>query len=204
MHQAQWSPERPLPPPVSLASPSHHEKPPEVTCTSRGNPGFPASTRESPRETSFNTSRGQMPLPWLGSNDALPLAAEVGVARGVDDVDVGALPAHRAVLCQDRDAALALEVVAVHHPLGDLLVVAEGAALAQQLVDQGRLAVVDVGDAREVADRAGHGLVSQIAATASRRPVAAASAATWSGPSKRSRSEERRVGKECRSRWSPY
>src|SRR5574341_1062191 len=77
MHQAQWSPERPLPPPVSLASPSHHEKPPEVTCTSRGNPGFPASTRESPRETSFNTSRGQIPLPWLGSNDALPLATRM-------------------------------------------------------------------------------------------------------------------------------
>ena len=29
MHQAQWSPERPLPPPVSLTSQSHHEKPPE-------------------------------------------------------------------------------------------------------------------------------------------------------------------------------
>ena len=29
-----------LPPPVSLASQSHHEKPPEVTCTSRGNQGF--------------------------------------------------------------------------------------------------------------------------------------------------------------------
>ena len=56
MHQAQWSPERPLPPPVSLASQSHHEKPPEVTCTSRGNPRFPASTREGPRETFFNTS----------------------------------------------------------------------------------------------------------------------------------------------------
>ena len=77
MHQAQWSPERPLPPPVSLASQSHHEKPPEVTCTSRGNPGFPASTRESPRETFFNTSRGQSPLPWLGSNDALPLATRM-------------------------------------------------------------------------------------------------------------------------------
>src|SRR5574341_1442887 len=35
--QTQWSPERPLPPPVSLASQSHHEKPAEVTCTSRGN-----------------------------------------------------------------------------------------------------------------------------------------------------------------------
>ena len=35
-------------------------------CTSRGNPGFPASTRERPRENFFNTSRGQSPLPWLG------------------------------------------------------------------------------------------------------------------------------------------
>src|SRR5574337_169055 len=63
MHQTQWSRESPLPPPVSLASQSHHEKPPEVTCTSRGNPGFPASTRERPRETFFNTSGGQSPLP---------------------------------------------------------------------------------------------------------------------------------------------
>src|SRR5574339_105251 len=77
MHQTQWSPERPLPPPVSLTSQSHHEKPPEVTCTSRGNPGFPASTRERPRETFFHTSRGQIPLPWLGSSDALPLATRV-------------------------------------------------------------------------------------------------------------------------------
>ena len=35
MHQTQWGPERPLPPPVSLASQSHHEKPPEVTWTRR-------------------------------------------------------------------------------------------------------------------------------------------------------------------------
>ena len=77
MHQTQWSPERPLPPPVSLASQSHDEKPPEVTCTSRGNPGFPASTRERPRETFFNTTRSQSPRPWLGSNDALPLATRM-------------------------------------------------------------------------------------------------------------------------------
>ena len=60
-----------------LWSQSHHEKPPEVTCTSRGNPGFPASTRQRPRETFFNTSRGQIPLPWLGSNDALPIATRM-------------------------------------------------------------------------------------------------------------------------------
>ena len=77
MHQTPWSPERPLPPPVSLTSQSHQEKPPEVTCTSRGKPGFPASTRERPRETFFNTSRGQVPLPGLESNDALPLATRM-------------------------------------------------------------------------------------------------------------------------------
>ena len=74
MHQTQWSPERPLQPPVSPTSQNLHEKPPEVTCTSRGKPGFRASTRETPRETFFNTSRGQIPLPSLESNDALPLA----------------------------------------------------------------------------------------------------------------------------------
>src|SRR5574340_844016 len=77
LHQTPWSPERPLPPPVSLASQSPHEKPPEVTCTSRGKPGFPASTRERPRETFFTTSRGQIPLPGLESNDALPLATRM-------------------------------------------------------------------------------------------------------------------------------
>src|SRR5574341_743792 len=77
MYQAQRRPERPLPPPVSLASHGGSEKPPEVTCTRRGNPGFPSSTRESPRETFFNTSQGQIPLPWLGSNDALPLATRM-------------------------------------------------------------------------------------------------------------------------------
>ena len=86
MHQTQWSPERPLPPPVSLASQSHHEKPPEVTCTSRGKTGFPASTRERPRETFFNTSRGQSPLPWLGSNDALPSALDPEMVGEVLDL----------------------------------------------------------------------------------------------------------------------
>ena len=67
----------PLTSPVSLPSQSHPEKTPEVTCTSRGKPGFPASTRERPRETFFNMSRGQIPLPCLESNDALPLATRM-------------------------------------------------------------------------------------------------------------------------------
>ena len=88
---------------------------------------------------------------------ALDLPAEIGVAWRIDDVDMGALVADGTVLREDGDAALALEVVRVHHPLDHVLVRGEGAGLAQQLVDQGRLAVVDVGDDGDVADRA-HGV----------------------------------------------
>ena len=40
---------------VSLTSHRHHEKLPEVTVTSGGNPGFPAATQERPRDSPFNT-----------------------------------------------------------------------------------------------------------------------------------------------------
>ena len=83
---------------------------------------------------------------------ALDFAAEIGVAGGVDDVDVRAFVRDRAVLGEDGDAALALEVVRVHHALDQVLVRGERAGLAQQLVDQRGLAVVDVGDDGDVAD----------------------------------------------------
>jgi hypothetical protein len=58
------------------------------------------------------------------------------VAGRVDDVDLHS-PLWRAsdagVLREDGDAALALEVVGVHHALGDDLVVAEGARLAEHV-----------------------------------------------------------------------
>jgi hypothetical protein len=73
------------------------------------------------------------------------------VTGRVDDVDAGVLPLHRRRLGQDGDAALALQVVGIHGALGDLLVLAEGAGLLQQAIDQGGLAVVDVGDDGDVA-----------------------------------------------------
>ncbi len=82
--------------------------------------------------------------------DALDLAAEVGVAGRVDDVDPRALPGHRGALGEDGDPALALDVVAVQRPFLDVLVVAKGARLLQQPVDQGRLAVIDMRDDRDV------------------------------------------------------
>jgi hypothetical protein len=84
--------------------------------------------------------------------DALHLAGKVGVAGRVDDVDEVTAPLHRAVLGPDGDAAFALEVVRVHHPLFNALVVAEHAGGAEDGVDQRRFTVIDVGDDGDVAD----------------------------------------------------
>ena len=80
------------------------------------------------------------------------LAPEVGVARRVDDVQLDPTVAHRRVLGEDRDPLLALEVHGVHHPLRDAFVGAERAGLPEHGVDEGRLAMVDVGDDRHVAE----------------------------------------------------
>ena len=79
-------------------------------------------------------------------------AAEVGVARGIDEVDFHPPIMDRDVLGQDRDAALSFQVVGVENPFADQLAGAELAALTQHAVDQRRLAMVDVGDDRQVAN----------------------------------------------------
>ena len=81
---------------------------------------------------------------------ALDLAAEVGVARGVDDVDLDVLVLDRDVLGENRDAALALLVVGIQDAVLDLLVGTEGVRGTQELVDHRRLAVVDVSDDGDV------------------------------------------------------
>ena len=93
----------------------------------------------------------------------LDLAPEVGVARGVQDVNpvigvVERVVVDRAVLCQDGDAALALERVAVHDqvvlPALELLELAhaEVPRLLKQVIDQGGLAMVNVRDDSDVAN----------------------------------------------------
>ena len=84
--------------------------------------------------------------------DALHLAAEVGVARGIQDVDLDAAIDHGQVLGHDGDAALPLQVERVHQALLDHLVVAEDVGLADHGVHQGGLAVVHVGDDGDIAD----------------------------------------------------
>ena len=84
------------------------------------------------------------------AQDALDLAAEVGMARSIENVDLHALVLDRDVLRQDGDAALALLIVGVQHALLNLLVGTEGIRCTQQFVDQRGLAVVNVSDDRDV------------------------------------------------------
>jgi hypothetical protein len=85
------------------------------------------------------------------AQDTLHLAAEIGVAWGVHDIDAGVLPDDRGRLGQDGNAALLFQVIGIHGALFDALVLAEGAGLLEQLVDEGGLAVVDVGDDGDIA-----------------------------------------------------
>ena len=88
---------------------------------------------------------------------ALHLAAEVGVSRGVDDVDhrdgpIRVVAVHGGVLGQDGDALFPFQVTAVHDAILHFTAFVQGARLPQHRVDQGGLAVVDVGDDGDVAE----------------------------------------------------
>ena len=85
----------------------------------------------------------------------LDFPAEVGVPGGIDDVDARAAILDGAVLGEDGNATLALDVVGIHDALAEPLVGGKGARLLQQAVDQRGLAVVDVRDDGDVADRRG-------------------------------------------------
>ena len=82
---------------------------------------------------------------------ALHFAAKIAVAGRVHDIDFGVMEEQRGVLRQNGDAALALQVVGVHHALDDGFIGAKDAALPQHGVNQRGLAVVDVSDNGDIA-----------------------------------------------------
>ena len=89
---------------------------------------------------------------------SLHLAAEVRVARSVDHVNRDGLALGRrpvvgdsGVLGEDGDALFALQVTRVHHPVLKVVVLGKGVGLLEHGVDQGGLAVVNVGHDRDVA-----------------------------------------------------
>ena len=59
---------------------------------------------------------------------------------------------NRRVLGENCDAALSFKIVGVHDAFGDGLVRPKGARLAEHGVNQGGLAVVNVGDDGDIAD----------------------------------------------------
>ena len=78
--------------------------------------------------------------------NALHLAAEVGVAGGIHDVDLGVAVLDGGVLGEDGNAALTLQVIGVHNAIHRLLILAVRAALLEHLVHQRGLTVVNVGN----------------------------------------------------------
>ena len=87
-------------------------------------------------------------------HDPLDFAAEIGVAGGVDDVDVVILVFESGVLGADGDALFPLQIHGIHDALfgRDGLVGAEGAGLLQQAIDQRRFAMIDVSDNGDIAN----------------------------------------------------
>ncbi len=94
---------------------------------------------------------------------ALDLPAEIGVSGRVDDVDLDVAETNRRVLGQDRDALLTLEIHRVEDSFGDVLVRPERSGLPEHRVHEGRLAVVDVGDDRDVTEVVSGGHATRVA-----------------------------------------
>ena len=84
--------------------------------------------------------------------DPLHLPAEVGVTRSVDQVDLDTPVGQRDVLGKNGDPALPLEIVGVEDALTQILVAGERIRFLEQLVDQGRLPMVNVRDDCDITD----------------------------------------------------
>ena len=78
------------------------------------------------------------------------------MARRIHNVDLAAFKVDGRVLGQDGDAALPLQFIRIHHPIGHLLIGAECAGLPQHGVYKGCLAVVNMGNDGDIAYRLGH------------------------------------------------
>ena len=85
-------------------------------------------------------------------HDTFHFSAEVGVSRGVYDVNDVLIPVNGSVLGLNGDAFFTFQIHGVHGALGDGLVFTVGAASLKKLIDEGRFAMVNVGDDGEVSE----------------------------------------------------
>ena len=77
--------------------------------------------------------------------NTLHFAAEIGVARRINDIDAQIAVQNRCAFGENGNAAFTFQIVAVHRALGHLLVLAESARLLEHGVDQRGFTVIDVG-----------------------------------------------------------
>ena len=80
------------------------------------------------------------------SQRALHLAAKIGVARGINQIDLGNAVLQRDVLGQNRNAALTLKIVRVQYASTTQFAFPVLTRLAQHLVYKRCFAVINVGD----------------------------------------------------------
>ncbi len=84
--------------------------------------------------------------------DAFHLAAKIGVAGGVDDVDFNILVNHRYVFGNNGDPAFAFQVVVVQNQIPFVFAIAEKLAMMHDFVHQRGFSVIDVGNNGNVPD----------------------------------------------------
>src|SRR5688500_18255575 len=78
------------------------------------------------------------------------------MAGCIDDIDMHPFVVSCAILGKYGNAALALNVVGIHYPFGNVLVRGKSTCLVQQFIHQRRLAVIDVSDDSDITDGTGH------------------------------------------------
>ena len=81
----------------------------------------------------------------------LNFTTEVGVTRGIHDVDAVVVPADRSVLGENGDATFPFQIIGVHDPFLTFAGAIQSAGLLQQLVHQRGFAVVNVRNNRNIA-----------------------------------------------------
>ncbi len=80
------------------------------------------------------------------AEDAFDFSTEIGVAWSIDNVNADIVIFEGGVFGFDSDTPFPLEVHGVHHAFGDDLVGTESTCLAEELIHESGLAVIDVGN----------------------------------------------------------
>jgi hypothetical protein len=88
---------------------------------------------------------------------------EVGVPRGINDVDTVVIPFDSGVFSEDGNPTLFLQIVGVHHAFGGFsTLITEGTGLLQQLINQGSFTMVNVRDDGDITQIFDHNFASGI------------------------------------------